>query len=684
MICPNCGTPNENGELFCHICGAELPAPEELAEDTDLLSEDTDLLSEDTDLLPESTDLPAEAADVAAEAADVIPEDTDLLSEKTAETPEDTGVLPADDVYEAPFGFTPPVPQAPPVQPQFTQPQPVQPQYTQPQYTQPQYTQPQYTQPQYTQPQPAQPQAAPPAKKKSKALPVIIAAAAVLIAAGVAVALLFRFGILPPGAKNADGKDGEKTSQDAGKTPAPADDVTDAPEDDLPAGTAVGYRGEALDAFFAVEYATYSGSLDAMTAQERADGAFDELEYTYSFYAKAKAEGMMLDDAHRTLLEDDMAYMEEQAVGYGSENLNAYLQEAFGSQLVTEESLRAYLEMYYLSAQYQEKKMDAAYASVTDQMIQEKLESSNDYYTVDLRLFGLLNEDGAQEKAEKMLSRITDEASFVELCREYCTEDQREVFENDDGSLAKHIYRSPVAMNVGEDLAEWLFSDERSVGDKRVYVADDAVYVVMVKQTVYLDQDPLASARHILISFSEIEQAEAGTDETVTDLNGNEITAEGTQYSADVVRGAYVKAKAIYDEYMAGSKTEEAFAALADRYSDDTASTSLYSDSEGGGLYADIEKGQFVTPFEDWVYDPARQPGDVDIIKTAYGWHIMYYVGHQDEPVWKGSIRAALGNEVYSAETGKIYEAFKGSLQKGDSYAEFYNELYNNLSQTEE
>ena len=41
-----------------------------------------------------------------------------------------------------------------------------------------------------------------------------------------------------------------------------------------------------------------------------------------------------------------------------------------------------------------------------------------------------------------------------------------------------------------------------------------------------------------------------------------------------------------------------------------------------------------VTAFNDWCFDGARQPGDTGIVKTDYGYHIMYYVGQCDHAYW--------------------------------------------------
>ena len=38
-----------------------------------------------------------------------------------------------------------------------------------------------------------------------------------------------------------------------------------------------------------------------------------------------------------------------------------------------------------------------------------------------------------------------------------------------------------------------------------------------------------------------------------------------------------------------------------------------------------------VTEFEDWCFDPARKAGDSEIIKTSYGYHIMYFSGVAEE-----------------------------------------------------
>ena len=73
--------------------------------------------------------------------------------------------------------------------------------------------------------------------------------------------------------------------------------------------------------------------------------------------------------------------------------------------------------------------------------------------------------------------------------------------------------------------------------------------------------------------------------------------------------------------------TEESFAELAKEHSEDEGS------KENGGLYENVTRGQMVTEFNDWCFDANRQPGDFDIVKTDFGYHIMYFC--ESRPQWK-------------------------------------------------
>ncbi len=516
-------------------------------------------------------------------------------------------------------------------------------------------------------------QAEQPGGKKSKTRPAVIAAAAVLLVAGIAVGLLFGLGILPTGAGKDNPRESTGEAQSTGEASTPEDATNAAAL--LPEDLAVTYGKESLGAFYAAQYHYYDPySYDYMfdedvSPQQRADGAFKELEEVYCFYLQAKKAGLSLSDEYRAAAESEMSEYKEEAEAAGIKNFDAYLEQVFGTPIVNENTLRAFLEMYTLCLQYKNERYDAELAGVTDKMINEKLGSGDGYNVVDLRLLGIRNENDAQKKAEEMLSRVTDEASFISLCREYCSEDQKDVFDDPTASLATHIKRYAIASNIGEDLAAWLFSEERAAGDKRVYVTENYVYVMMVKEPAYLEDDPLVSARHILVSYEGIITSGA------YDEAGN-ADQEGIPDSDAVNVAAYTKAREIFDEYLSGDRTEEAFAALANKYSDDTASLDDGSGSVGGGLYEDIEKGRFVEPFEQWVYDPVRMPGDVDVIQTTYGWHVMYFVSRHAEPEWKESIRNELGGEAYRAWVEQGKNAFKGSLQKGEAYNDLCAALY--------
>ena len=110
-----------------------------------------------------------------------------------------------------------------------------------------------------------------------------------------------------------------------------------------------------------------------------------------------------------------------------------------------------------------------------------------------------------------------------------------------------------------------------------------------------------------------------------------------TTYSEEEWEAARVEAQKILDEWLAGDATEETFADLANVNSAD-------SDGTDGGLYTYVPEGQMVPEFNDWCFDPARQVGDYGLVRTTYGYHVMYFSG--SHPIWYVTAEADLSNEI--------------------------------------
>lgn len=117
---------------------------------------------------------------------------------------------------------------------------------------------------------------------------------------------------------------------------------------------------------------------------------------------------------------------------------------------------------------------------------------------------------------------------------------------------------------------------------------------------------PYVDVRHILI------MPKGGT----TDVSGT------TTYSDEEWETCYNEAKAILDAWAAGEATEDSFAALANEHSEDGGSNTT------GGLYEDVtDDGTYVPEFTDWCMEEGRLVGDTGIVRTTYGYHIMYCAG---------------------------------------------------------
>ena len=113
---------------------------------------------------------------------------------------------------------------------------------------------------------------------------------------------------------------------------------------------------------------------------------------------------------------------------------------------------------------------------------------------------------------------------------------------------------------------------------------------------------PLISVRHILI------KPEGGTS-----------SSTGTTYTEAQWEACRIKAQSIYDEWKSKGATENGFIEAAKANSQD-------SNAKDGGIYEDVYKGRMVQTFNDWCFDESRQYGDHGLVKTQYGYHIMFFL----------------------------------------------------------
>ena len=109
------------------------------------------------------------------------------------------------------------------------------------------------------------------------------------------------------------------------------------------------------------------------------------------------------------------------------------------------------------------------------------------------------------------------------------------------------------------------------------------------------------------------------------------------------------KAQELLAQFEAGDKSEESFAALAIEHSQD-------SSAVDGGLFEDVTKGQMVESFENWCFDAARKPGDYGLVKTEFGYHLMYYVS--DRPAWKEIVRQEMVAQISNDLLNGILENY--------------------------
>lgn len=406
--------------------------------------------------------------------------------------------------------------------------------------------------------------------------------------------------------------------------------------------------------------------------------ALKEVEQITTYYSKALEEGVTLTSTQKKTIDKQISTLKDSA-SQNDVSLDQYIKANFGTYC-SEDTIRIMLEQYYLSANYKGK--FKCETKVTDNDVDKYYnDHKNDYKKIEFYYiaspYDATDDNSKNESiktAEKIMAKMKDKKSVIALVPEvyssYIDSQVKSSMEQDSTLTEKKAreeavksYESNVVTTVsGSDspfddkMNTWLFSDDTKVGSKKYYIDESAGYIYIVLKTskASVEENETYTVRHILVA------PESGS-------NSSSSTSEKTEYTDEQWAAAKKKADSILAKFNKTDKSEYEFAKLAEQYSTDSASTSSGSNDSFGGLYESVTLGQMVPDFEKWSIDDSRKYGDTGIVKSDYGYHIMFFIN--DCPEYQSKIIAQiksdrLSNMIDKAEI-KVHEnAIKKAVDK--------------------
>lgn len=346
----------------------------------------------------------------------------------------------------------------------------------------------------------------------------------------------------------------------------------------------------------------------------------------------AKAVGHTLTAEEEKQIDDTLAQLSTDAQKAGL-TVDAYLEDYYGTG-TTSQVLTTIMEYSLYATSYLTKVQNDA--DVSDAALEAKYNADpNAVDTVDFILCSFdFNDlipkdadDAAKEEAKNTcrkhaseIAKAASEEEFISKIKTILVDEFGQTAEEAEKSVAAITYKG---QSYSDDVViKWAFGDV-AAGATKVF-EDEATGMIaagyFLGRTVKSEAPTKRDVYHILFS------TETYKDDTVV--------------------------KQVYNDWVQSGATLESFKELAGKYTEDPGS------QKTGGLYEDVAPGDMVTEFNDWLFDPARKDGEHGIVKTSYGWHIMY-AGTAEGIQWKETVKAIIKSEASSSMQKSAMETYK-------------------------
>lgn len=277
--------------------------------------------------------------------------------------------------------------------------------------------------------------------------------------------------------------------------------------------------------------------------------------------------------------------------------MNAYYQKLQEDNAPSDDEIQSYYEenkATYDSVDYRLTTIEADLPTEPTELADPVEETAADTTgTTDGTAAADTTQDTAYQPSDAEIAKAMEDAKVLADDAEQTVAKDGEAHENEKKSSVNYL------------ISDWLFDDARKAGDTTVITNDNShCYYVVAFEERYLDETPSADVRVII---------------PTEDKTGEEIL----------------------EEWKNGAATEDSFAELCKKYTQDTSAV------ENGGLFEQVTKTGMTEELSNWIFDSSRQAGDTVAITVSDTTYVLYYIG-QDQPEWKINIKNTLVSDTMS------------------------------------
>ena len=277
--------------------------------------------------------------------------------------------------------------------------------------------------------------------------------------------------------------------------------------------------------------------------------------------------------------------------------MNAYYQKLQEDNAPSDDEIQSYYEenkATYDSVDYRLTTIEADLPTEPTELADPVEETAADTTgTTDGTAATDSTQDTAYQPSDAEIAKAMEDAKVLADDAEQTVAKDGEAHENEKKSSVNYL------------ISDWLFDDARKAGDTTVITNDNShSYYAVAFEKRYLDETPSADVRVII---------------PTEDKTGEEIL----------------------EEWKSGAATEDSFAELCKKYTQDTSAV------ENGGLFEQVTKTGMTEELSNWIFDSSRQAGDTVAITVSDTTYVLYYIG-QDQPEWKINIKNTLVSDTMS------------------------------------